>query len=679
MDITIVQIPESKLAKTNRVYVSNNSQLKNKIVVFDGSDFCYFAEGHSQIQEGTIGLSLIHRKSHMFELNKKVRISVISKLESLDVVQCSLSILNSKTLQIDCEEFENAIVLEQIGQPLTEGQSIHFPWDGVAVTINVSTVAIIEENRGLLSFLDKIPTTSGIITDKTKFIFQSETRNIKLKNSISSVGNKLFKKDINLTELGIGGLNEEFNTIFRTAFATRAIPKVIAEKMKLKHRKGMVLYGPPGTGKTLIARQIAKLLNCKPENIRVINGPEVLNKYVGGSEENVREIFARAEADMRNDEDELHVIIFDEADALFKKRGSRSDSTGVNDNVVNQILAKIDGVDSLNNILIIAMTNRKDSIDDAILRSGRLDIHIEVGLPDEKGRVDILNIHTTNIKDRLAQDVNLIEIAKLTRNYTGAELENIVVSATSFAITRELDMSDLKKTDVNPIITQTDFLNALTDVPTLFGKISDEIKQITTTPFVDWSDHLSTNRFLIKESIENLKSGNVLSIVLTGSTGIGKTKYISHIIKDLNIACVKMISPEALLRTSNIQNLLTEMVDACGRAEISVLFLDGFERLVKWSKYGYKYDNDTLQIIMALLRLTQKPNKKLIVFCTANDPEVLQNLDIYEMFDMRIEYQETISYSNIEKYFPQVVQNFEENEKINDIHVTKIMKMIKYE
>ena len=94
----------------------------------------------------------------------------------------------------------------------------------------------------------------------------------------------------------------------------------------------------------------------------------------------------------------LHIIIFDEMDAIMKKRGSTSDNTGVNDSVVNQLLSKIDGVDALNNILIIGMTNRKDMIDEAIMRPGRLEIQIEIGLPDTKGRLQILNIHTANMK-----------------------------------------------------------------------------------------------------------------------------------------------------------------------------------------------------------------------------------------------------------------------------------------
>ena len=158
----------------------------------------------------------------------------------------------------------------------------------------------------------------------------------------------------------------------------------ISRKLDYKHCKGLLLYGPPGTGKTLIARKLSKMLNGKEP--KIVNGPEMLSKYVGASEENIRNLFKDAEAEykLKGEDSDLHVIIFD-VDSVFKQRGSgKSDGTGVGDNVVNQLLSKMDGVDQLNNILVIGMTNRLDLIDTALLRPGRFEIQIEISLPDEK-------------------------------------------------------------------------------------------------------------------------------------------------------------------------------------------------------------------------------------------------------------------------------------------------------
>ncbi len=144
--------------------------------------------------------------------------------------------------------------------------------------------------------------------------------------------------------MGIGGLDSEFSSIFRRAFASRIFPPALVEKLGIQHVKGILLYGPPGTGKTLMARQIGKMLNASEP--KVVNGPEILNKFVGQSEENIRKLFADAEKEYKEkgDESGLHIIIFDELDAICKQRGSTNNGTGVGDSVVNQLLSKVRGL-----------------------------------------------------------------------------------------------------------------------------------------------------------------------------------------------------------------------------------------------------------------------------------------------------------------------------------------------
>lgn len=151
----------------------------------------------------------------------------------------------------------------------------------------------------------------------------------------------IIRADFNFEDLGVGGLDDEFKAIFRRAFASRIFPPSVVEKFGVQHVKGLLLYGPPGTGKTLMARQIGKMLNAIEP--KIVSGPEVLSKFVGQSEENVRKLFADAEAEFKakGEDSNLHIIIFDELDAVCKQRGARGDSTGVGDSVVNQLLAKV--------------------------------------------------------------------------------------------------------------------------------------------------------------------------------------------------------------------------------------------------------------------------------------------------------------------------------------------------
>jgi vesicle-fusing ATPase len=189
----------------------------------------------------------------------------------------------------------------------------------------------------------------------TTFVFtNSNAHAIRITGQKGIATTALFKqRQLNFESLGIGGLDRQFEAIFRRAFASRVFPPSVLERLGIHHVKGMLLYGPPGTGKTLIARQIGKMLNGREP--KVVNGPEVLSKYVGQAEENVRALFAEAEAEYKEkgDSSELHIIIFDEIDAICKQRGTVRDGTATHDTIVNQLLTKIDGVDALNNILLI--------------------------------------------------------------------------------------------------------------------------------------------------------------------------------------------------------------------------------------------------------------------------------------------------------------------------------------
>jgi transitional endoplasmic reticulum ATPase len=193
--------------------------------------------------------------------------------------------------------------------------------------------------------------------------------------------------------------------------------------MDAKAPKGILLYGPPGTGKTLLAKAVATESEA---NFISIKGPEFLSKWVGESEKAVREIFRKAR------QAAPAVIFLDEIDSIAPARGGSTSDSHVTERVISQILTELDGLESLNSVIVIAATNRPDIIDPALLRPGRFDRLIEIGLPDEKARQEILKIHMA--RKPLAEDINLEELAKKTERYSGADLAAIVNEAVMLAI-----------------------------------------------------------------------------------------------------------------------------------------------------------------------------------------------------------------------------------------------------
>mmetsp|Transcript_38 Transcript_38/g.43 ORF Transcript_38/g.43 Transcript_38/m.43 type:complete len:955 (+) Transcript_38:151-3015(+) len=278
----------------------------------------------------------------------------------------------------------------------------------------------------------------------------------------------------------VGGLDDQLDDIVRRVLASRANPE-IARRLGVNHVKGILLSGPPGCGKTLLARELSVMLGAREPQI--VNGPEILDKFVGEAEKNVRELFrpAELEYDQVGDASALHVIILDELDAIARRRGSVSgDTTGVRDSVVNQLLSKMDGVKEANNILVIGLTNRPELLDPALVRPGRLEVQLRVELPDIKGRRDILRIHTRHMQkeggldlkaESALEDIDTeLGIPAKTEYFTGAELAGLVRSAASFAIARVVDEENTEDTTVGI----NDFKRALSEVRPALGK-QDEI------------------------------------------------------------------------------------------------------------------------------------------------------------------------------------------------------------
>ncbi len=205
------------------------------------------------------------------------------------------------------------------------------------------------------------------------------------------------------------------------------------ERMGIRPSKGILLYGPPGTGKTLLAKAVAKESEA---NFIQVKGPSLLSMWVGKSEEGMRKIFERAR------QVAPCIVFFDELDSLAGKRGVEV-GTKVTERVLNQLLAEMDGLEDLNNILVIAATNRPDMLDPALLRPGRFDRILLVNAPEEEGRLKILEIHTKNMP--LGKNVNVKDLAKKTIGCTGADLEALVREAAMLSLRESIESKQVNK------------------------------------------------------------------------------------------------------------------------------------------------------------------------------------------------------------------------------------------
>lgn len=662
--------PDNTYTFRNLVAVSTRdlppSRDGNDILLIINHAYVVSARPLDNFPPGTIGLSEPQRSWMGVALTDQIQAEVYDAFKSGDqayIGSADIEIGFASTRKITETPYDQDELAKEVtrlfgNQMFAPGQRFLMDLKSIPLNLTIKTVQLADFSEKAAPVTSD-PMARGILTPQTQINFFKDTKTaINLKaSSRRPAANSIIAADFKFEDMGIGGLDAEFATIFRRAFASRVFPPGLVEKLGIQHVKGILLYGPPGTGKTLIARQIGKMLNAREP--KVINGPEVLNKFVGQSEENIRKLFADAEKEYKEkgDESGLHIIIFDELDAVCKQRGSGAGGgTGVGDSVVNQLLSKLDGVDQLNNVLLIGMTNRKDMIDDALLRPGRLELHMEISLPDEFGRSQILKIHTKRMLDNgvLDPDVDIAELAARTKNFSGAEIGGLVKAATSFAFSRHVkvgtyagitdDVADMK-------VNRGDFIKALDEVKPAFGVSEEELTNcirggiIQYSPEVNWM--LEEGQQLVKLVRE---SAPLVSVCLHGPSGSGKTALAAQIAIDSGFPFIKLVSNKDTLEMSELQKIsyLNRIFMDAHKSTRSVVVIDDIEEYCEWTPVGPRFSNPILKTLVALLRKSPPPGRSLLIVATANDRTVLQQLDFWRHFNNNIPVGNVRSYQELE-------------------------------
>ena len=377
----------------------------------------------------------------------------------------------------------------------------------------------------------------------------------------------------------IGGLGSEVRKVREMIELPLRHPELF-ERLGVEAPKGVLLHGPPGTGKTLLAKAVASETNA---NFHSISGPEIMSKFYGQSEENLRDIFKQAE------ENAPSIIFIDELDSIAPKR---DEVTGeVERRVVAQLLALMDGLQARGKVVVIGATNRPNALDPALRRPGRFDREIEIGVPDRDGRLEILQIHTRGMP--LAKDVDLPELAGFTHGYVGADMSALCKEAAMRSLRRILPEIDIQVDYVPPDVlnrlevTRDDFLQAYRELePSTMREVLIE------KPNVRWDDigGLDEAKQELRESIEwPLKMNKLFAhfdarpprgIMLYGPPGTGKTLLAKAVATEAEANFISVRGPEFLSKwVGESERTVRETFRKAKTAAPCIIFFDEIDAI----------------------------------------------------------------------------------------------------
>ncbi len=455
------------------------------------------------------------------------------------------------------------------------------------------------------------------------------TENTQITLSPKAVENLEGESIPSITYEDIGGLSEEVKKVREMVELPMKRPEIFA-RLGIEPPKGVLLFGPPGTGKTLLAKAVA---NESEANFITINGPEIFNKFYGESEKRIRDIFADAE------KNSPAIIFIDEIDAIAPSRESTIGSGEVERRVVSQLLTMMDGLESRGKVIVMAATNRPDSIDSALRRPGRFDREIEINAPNKEGRLAILQIHTRGMP--LTKNVKLEEIAAKTHGFVGADLAALTKEAAMSVLRRNLHKFNIENGQDIPQevleslkVRKEDFDEALK-----FVQPSAMREVLIETPNIRWEDigGIESVKRDLKEAIEwPLKYPDSFQrmgirppkgVLLYGPPGTGKTLLAKAVAKESEVNFIKLNGPE--LQKEGIVGKETErlrkMFKRAKQVSPSIIFIDEIDSFAKRrGGVGVVSESNESLINTLLTELDGLEDlKNVIVIGATNRPDIL--------------------------------------------------------
>ncbi|MFB6224358.1 MAG: CDC48 family AAA ATPase, partial [Haloarcula sp.] len=406
----------------------------------------------------------------------------------------------------------------------------------------------------------------------------------------------------------IGGLDEELDRIREMIEMPLSEPEEF-RRLGIDPPSGVLLHGPPGTGKTLIARAVANEVNAYFDTI---SGPEIVSKYKGESEERLREAFENAEANAPA------ILFIDEIDSIA---GSRDEDADMENRVVAQLLTLMDGLEDRGRVVVIGATNRVDAIDPALRRGGRFDREIEIGVPGEHGRREILDVHTREMP--LDDGVGLDRIAEQTHGFVGADLASLTTEAAMAALRADRDDGSVHRDDFETALATVDpsaMREYVAESPTAtFDDVGGlaEVKQ-TLTETIEWP-------LAYGELFTATNTDPPSGILLYGPPGTGKTLLARAVAGESDVNFIHVAGPEIMDRyVGESEEAVRELFERARQTAPSIIFLDEIDAIASHRGQGNEVTERVVsQLLAELDGITENPN--LVVLAATNRRDMIDD------------------------------------------------------